>query len=914
MGAAGYLKFDTKLDTNGFKKGISDITGSAKQGGGTIKNIVAGLGITKLIAKGIDVIKNSLDGAISRFDIMNNFPKVMENLGVSAKESEKAIKELSDGITGLPTTLDDAALAVEKFTSANSDVEKSTKIFLAANDAIVAGGASADIQKNAMEQLSQAYAKGKPDMMEWRSLQTAMPGQLKQVATAMGYAGGNVAALGEDLRKGNVPMDKFMDTIVRLDKEGLPGFKSFADQAQDSVGGIGTSMTNAKTAVVRGVTNMITAINKGMKKAKMGSIAENISKLGKKAEEVLKDIGRYIARIPFQKVISAIKKLIPLIGGLVAGMIAYNAALKVMAAINAAKTIMSMINPIGLAVAAVGGLIGAIVLLAQEQKNHKTQTEKNIEALDNYKTAMSEASDARQEYLDENMGEVSHYQELYNELESIVDINGKVKKGYEERAQFIVTTLNDALGTEMKITDGVVQNYDKMKNAIQEVIDKKRAQVFLDAHEKEYNEALKQKEGLYKTYISALDEVHTKEEERENQLQRIADALNVSSDELQQFIDKNGNIDTAGIEEYIDKMVFLDRSLDPQTAYDAMNNYRTLNSEIAASKDTLDDTRKSWEENSQTIYDYEKALGFAKQGNYEAIYSMWSDTTNYQGQTTQATIDNINKRKAVEEDAIEQLKQKRNDNNKDYVDSEIKKHEATINELNKGLEQYKQTSQNEQATIKGIWNQGMRDLVKDVSGHDIQFKRTAKGQIQMYVDGVAEGKPMSQKKAKSVADGVVRELNKAKKGGKIAGTDVIKGVEDGIEYRKGSAFSKIASFGASLLSKLKASLKEKSPSRATREMGINAIKGIELGVEKEKPKALKQINEFGEDVLAKMQQAVALETGNINASTMLKANADYNSAIVIENKVDGSVEIDGKKAGRILAPEVTKTIKVAGGK
>lgn len=911
---AGGLVFNTQLDTKGFKDGINQITGETKKGGGTIKNIVAGLGITKLIGMGINAIKNSLDGAISRFDTMNNFPKVMENLGIKAEESEKAIKKLSDGITGLPTTLDDAALAVEKFTSANSDVEKSTEIFLAANDAIVAGGASAEIQKNAMEQLSQAYAKGKPDMMEWRALQTAMPGQLKQVATAMGYAGGNVAQLGEDLRKGNVPMDKFMDTIVRLDKEGLPGFKNFADQAQDSVGGIGTSITNAKTALVRGVTTMITTINNGMKKAKMGSIAENISKFGKKAEEVLKNVGKAISRIPFDKVIAALKKLIPLIGAIVAGMIAYNAALKVMAAINAAKTFISMLNPVGLAVAAIGGLVAAIILLTQEQKKNKTETEKNNEALKEYKTSMDEAKTARQEYLNENMGEVSHYQELYNELEGIVDINGKIKKGYEERANFIVTTLNDALGTEIKITDGVVQNYDKMKSAIQEVIDKKRAQVFLDAHEKEYNEALKQKEGLYKTYISALNEVNKKETEREKQLQRIADALNVSTDELQQFIDKNGNIDTAGIEEYIEKMVFLDRSLDPQTAYNAMDNYRTLNSELAASNDTLDKTRKSWEENSRTLYDYEKALGLAKQGNYDAIYQMWSDTSNYQGKTTQATIDNINKRKAVEEDAIARLKQQRNDNNQDYIDSEIRKHEATIKELNKGLEQYKQSSKNEQATIKGVWNQGMRDLLNDLTGKDVQFKRTANGNIQMYVNGIAQGKPMTERKAKQVADGVVKELNKAKKGGKTAGIDVIKGVDDGINYKKGTAYSTIANFGKTLLNKLKASLKEHSPSKATREMGINLNKGMIEGINDNKKDVLKAADNFGAEILSKMQQAVTLETGNVNASTMLKANADYNSAIVLNANFDGSVEIDGKKAGRILAPEVTKTIKVAGGK
>ena len=47
-------------------------------------------------------------------------------------------------------------------------------------------------------------------MMEWRTAMTAMPAQLKQVATAMGYVSAD--ELGEALRNGTVSMDEFMDT------------------------------------------------------------------------------------------------------------------------------------------------------------------------------------------------------------------------------------------------------------------------------------------------------------------------------------------------------------------------------------------------------------------------------------------------------------------------------------------------------------------------------------------------------------------------------------------------------------------------------------------------------------------------------------------------------------------------------
>ncbi|MCB7270693.1 hypothetical protein LI238_15490, partial [Longicatena sp. 210702-DFI.1.194] len=72
---------------------------------------------------------------------------------------------------------------------------------------------------------------------------------------------------------------------------------------------------------------------------------------------------------------------------------------------------------------------------------------------------------------------------LKNELETLVDANGKVKKGYEDRASFILGELNDALGTEYSMTDGVINNYKEMTSSIDELITKKRVKAILDAQE-----------------------------------------------------------------------------------------------------------------------------------------------------------------------------------------------------------------------------------------------------------------------------------------------------------------------------------------------------------------------------------------------------------------------------------------------
>ena len=264
------------------------VSGLSKSMGGLTKSFVAGNLISKGVSTAFSMISSSAGGAIKRLDTMNNFPKVMSNLGISAKESEEAINTMSEKLKGLPTSIDTAAASVQRFTSKNGNVKKSTDLFLAMNNAILAGGAPAEQQASAMEQLSQAYAKGKPDMMEWRSIQSVMPAQLKQIATQMGYAGGNADKLGEDLRSGKVSMNEFMDVVADMNKNGGKNFKSFEEQARASTGGIQTAIANMKTAITRGLANAFDTLDKSLQDAGLGGVSGVINDIGKAFENVLK--------------------------------------------------------------------------------------------------------------------------------------------------------------------------------------------------------------------------------------------------------------------------------------------------------------------------------------------------------------------------------------------------------------------------------------------------------------------------------------------------------------------------------------------------------------------------------------------------------------------------------------------------
>ena len=357
-----------------FKGDDSDLKNTKNGIEGLTKSMVISTGVTKVLSAGFNMISNSMDDAISRYDTMNNFPRVMQNLGIATEDSQKSIDKMSEALMGLPTTLDQGAMAVQRFTSANGDIDKSTDLFLAVNNAILAGGASSEIQASALEQLSQAYAKGKPDMMEWRTLMTAMPAQLKQVANAMGYV--DASALGEDLREGTITMDDFTNTIMQLNKEGVNGFASFETQARASTGGISTAMKNLKSRVATGVTEMISAVNKGLEENGFGGIAQVLSNLGTTIKDTLTSLAPYITAIVstaiqwLPSIINFLKAILPILTPIFLAVKSYQAvvtAVKVATMLwNGAQMILNgtmALNPIGLVVAGIVALIATIVLL-----------------------------------------------------------------------------------------------------------------------------------------------------------------------------------------------------------------------------------------------------------------------------------------------------------------------------------------------------------------------------------------------------------------------------------------------------------------------------------------------------------------------------------------------------------------------
>ena len=130
-------------------------------------------------------------------------------------------------------------------------------------------------------------------------------------------------------------------------------------------------------------------------------------------------------------------------------------------------------NPVGVVVAALAGLaaILGVVYIAtnketEAEKAYKESVEETQEAVEAQAEAYESAQKAIQEQASADLAQVERVEKLSEELDGLVDANGRVTDANRARVEFILGELNSALGTEYQMIDGQIQQYDQLKQSV----------------------------------------------------------------------------------------------------------------------------------------------------------------------------------------------------------------------------------------------------------------------------------------------------------------------------------------------------------------------------------------------------------------------------------------------------------------
>ena len=308
-------------------------------------------------------------------------------------------------------------------------------------------------------------------------------------------------------------------------------------------------------------------------------------------------------------------------------------------AADSAKTSQEGLNaaqnasPINLLITATallaGGLKTIIDLAADNIDVVEEETDRYQELHDEIKKNADDWRDvtkSRDDNVKKAEAEFDYLDRLKTELDTLVDENGKVKTGYEERAKFITDKLSEATGIEIQNNGKVIDSYKKVSAEIDNVLKKKRANAILEANDEAYKKAVVDNDKNYSQFTKAK----------------------------QAYEESKGKVDR-----YTGRLTELDRLIKSATTAKLNDRAWEYRKEYDEIKDLLDKEEKqkskSWSAYVTAKQTYEKSVSIMT--NYERLSA--AIMTGDSKQIEQAVTDMNNNFKRAETTTRETLEKQR---------------------------------------------------------------------------------------------------------------------------------------------------------------------------------------------------------------------------------------------------------------
>lgn len=613
----------------GFKKAGEDAkAGGDKAGQGAkgfekikdaIKNFSVGAVAFKAVSSAMDLVSQSMDKAIDRFDTLQRFPKVMKSLGHSSKDVATSTKLLSEGIEGLPTSLDTVVATTQKLTSMTGNLKQSTKLTIALNNAFLASGASTEEASRGLTQYTQMLSSGKVDLQSWKTLQETMSYALQKTAESFGYAGASAQNdLYKALQDGKITFSDFSKRLVELNK----GVNGFAEMAKKNSEGIKTSFNNIILAVAKGIANIITEFDNLSKAVTGKSIAKHLDSIKdainntfniiigviRGATPVVKSLVSVLGFLKpvldpliatFAGVVGAVLlfkgamlglSIIKGIGGLIGTLISSLVSLTSTSLIAQGATTglagaLASLSSGGvfLVVGAIAGLVSWLTQESEASKEAKAKNEEFKRSLDDLHESVNKGNEAYKDRRNEIQATAEDNERLVRKIDELNAVENKTAAQKKELAS-AAETLNSrieglniqydkATGTINMTTDAIRKQIEiakasaEIEAANQKMVEnaKKRLEIKdkMSELEKKYQDLIKQTdeaEGGFLDNSSVRDSIKSQAKQKYNEeVKKLQDDIKKteeSDNELTNTIVKNNEVKAKSTEDASGRMIY----------------------------------------------------------------------------------------------------------------------------------------------------------------------------------------------------------------------------------------------------------------------------------------------------------------------------------------------------------------------
>lgn len=502
-------------------------------------------------------------------------------------------------------------------------------------------------------------------------------------------------------------------------------------------------------------------------------------------------------------------------------------------------------NAIGIVVGLAATLVGSLWSIASANDEAKESQDKLNEAHEKAKEEIKELKDANDEYVQskkdaasEVESEFQYYDDLWGELQGIVDQNGKVKKGYENRAKFITNELSRVTDDEITWNGNVIQSYKDLKGSIDDALESKKALAMLSATEDAYQTAVSGLAGAKTDAINAYAKKKKAQEERDSAAETAQKYNTEGLDRNKKIIKiagwafENGKISQTDYQKYLK---------DAQNKQNIAKNERALSSFGAAygaesqkAKDNLKEKEKTLKKVESKYNEYQRKLvnfnttiqnvenltAANAKGNTEEIRAAMSDLSNnivtYTTGTKDALEQQVNDFKTNAENLRTAYKDGVEGVTKDQVEEAEELQERAEIELAKYTDMYGTVAAIATGKADEI-NAQQQKIKNGFIDAETGSRESLENQLanftanyELLKTAMDENQPgITQKmvdNAKELVNKATGELNKLEGNGETAGKNGTEGVSDGMKNE--DALDKVDKSGKKVLSKAENSLSE----------------------------------------------------------------------------------------------------------
>ena len=709
-----------------------------------------------------------------------------------------------------------------------------------------------------------------------------------------------IDALSESLESGGLKkagktavntLGNVIDVVGELADAALPPLTKALDFAGDHLDLLAASAATA-FAAFKGY-KVLTSVNKATKTltatAKMLSAAEKANAL-----QVLAASGALTAK--------------EMVVGVCTGKI------KLATAAQAAWNAVMNANPIGLLVTAIGALVAGIGAYAFTQKSAASATgeltekqKENIEASKEAIKNIEEEAAARQKTINASTLEIDQAESLWNELTKITDENGRVKDGYEARANYIAGELSSALGMEIALTDGVIGNYQQLTGSIHDLIAAKKAQAVMDSMESEYAQAIQEQAENVAKLAQSYNDV--------NRLQDEKLALEAEAAELA----KSTNY------------------ADASRYAEIKDELQGVNNELKVQKAAFEENQAAVKDNQKVIADYDKLTEAVMSGSTEKINSALADiqsgldTTLDSGskaalEQAQTTGDSLLTILTAQEQGLAEVQQSTIDRTADAMGVALNTIGSSSENMKSLLESVgadgaqKLLTAMKNADLAGNLSEeaksGMQAMIAAIESENGTLKSTGKDSASKYAEGMESQSERVKTAGRTISDSA--DSGARSKTGYDAGYGFGSGFVSGIQAWVGQGIAAAANLAAEALASAKATIDSHSPSKETLKLGKYFGQGFELGIAGEEKSVAKVSENLANTALksldmsaisSRMRESVAINTNRVARSFATESRSTILSKQQTEMLMrmsDVDKERLALKIGRVTADEISK--------